>query len=215
MHLSIDISEKISVLDSFYDKLYKSGHSHNDIRLLFIEALLKFNAIVEFSLLPADHPNYRPLYMSNEYDRNNRGIKKFLLKFNWFNPESNPALHAWKTEIPDYLKPSHVTSGKYKQNSSKFPCSSVLFVPNSNGSALLKRLEQPGCLVSKFVLWNPVEFHCLGCFLWTFLMATAIGLIVLCVNFTLGSQSPSVKRNLSFMSLDALPAQLIVIMLFI
>ena len=110
--------------------------------MLFVEALLKLNSLIEFSSLPSDNPDYRPLYMSNAYDRDNRGIRKFLLRFNWFNNDSNPALHVWKNEIPNSMKPPQIFKGKFKQTSSAIPCSTVLFVPNSNQGTLLKRLEQ-------------------------------------------------------------------------
>ena len=96
MHLEIELDEKIKVLDLFYDKLAKSGHNYEYIQLLFVEAITKFMCLVENSLLPCDHPNYRPLYLSNDYDRVNRGIKKFLLQFNWYNPTPNPLAHLWK-----------------------------------------------------------------------------------------------------------------------
>ena len=142
IHLEVEFSERIKVLDLFYDKLAKSGHCHKNIQLLFFEAIAKFNSLVDRSLLPSDHPSYRPLYLSNDYDRVNRGIRKFLLQFNWYNPSNDPLAHDWKLQIPDYLKPESSFKGKFKQSSSKIPCTSVLFVPNSNNGTLIKRLEQ-------------------------------------------------------------------------
>ena len=150
MHLEIDHEEKVRVLDSFYNKLRMSGHSHNDIRVFFVEGLLRFNSLLDASLLPPDHPRYKPLYLSNSFDKVNRGIDKYLSKYNWYCPGNDPEAHAWKAEIPESLKPPRpTTKGKFKQSSQQIPCSTVLFVPNSNGAALIKRLEQKEPLLTR------------------------------------------------------------------
>ena len=82
MDLELPISEKIETLDKFYDKMRNSGHPHAFIRTIFMESLLKFNLMVKNSLLDPSNPKYRPLYLANDFDRENRGIKKFLRKFN-------------------------------------------------------------------------------------------------------------------------------------
>ena len=82
MHLETPLIEKIETLNAFYEKLLRSGHKAGDIRLLFIEVLLKFKFMVENSLKSPQDPDYKPLYLSNSYDYVNRGIKKFLRRYN-------------------------------------------------------------------------------------------------------------------------------------
>ena len=86
MYLDLDISEKMAVLDQFYDKLVGSGHKHKEIQSIFIEGLLKFNKMVENSKLSPDSPDFKPLYLSNDYNKVERGISKFLRKYNWHDP---------------------------------------------------------------------------------------------------------------------------------
>ena len=38
-HLDIPLPEKVAILDRFYVKLRKSGHSHGAIRVIFVEAI--------------------------------------------------------------------------------------------------------------------------------------------------------------------------------
>ena len=66
MHLELDLSEKLCVLDEFYIKLRRSGHEHLDIQILFMEALLKFKNMVSRSKLSPENTNFGPLYLSND-----------------------------------------------------------------------------------------------------------------------------------------------------
>ena len=93
--------------------------------------------MVAKSLLPKEHPEYIPLYLSNDYNRVNRGIAKFLRKFNWFIPGSSKSDNSWKSEIPDDLKPKSP-----KLHHQPPTPQTVLFVPNSNQGILLKRLQE-------------------------------------------------------------------------
>ena len=77
MHLETPISEKIETLDRFYVKLVNSGHKQPEICQLFIEALLKFKNMVQKSRKDPTDPDFKPLYLSSDYERVNRGIKKF------------------------------------------------------------------------------------------------------------------------------------------
>ena len=96
--------EKVDILDRFYLKVRKSGHSHQFAREIFVEALVKFKCMVRNSSLPAKHPNYAPLYLSNDYDEVNRKINKFLWQFNWYVPGSGMSNTDWKNEIPRDFK---------------------------------------------------------------------------------------------------------------
>ena len=61
MHPLIEMSEKIEILDKFYDKLSISGHPHEVIRLIFVEALLKFNFMLENSKRDPSDPKFKPI----------------------------------------------------------------------------------------------------------------------------------------------------------
>ena len=106
-----------------------------------MESLLKFNHMVKNSLLDPSDPKYKPLYLANDFDRENRGIKKYLRKFNWFDPSENESDFSWKNEIPPSIRPKPQKKGRRKQLESRRAPSSVLFVPNTNGAVLLRRLE--------------------------------------------------------------------------
>ena len=143
----ISLTEKLSILDDFYDKLIASGHCHNDIRLIFIEALLKFNLLVKKSGLDHNDPLYRPLYLSNDFDKENRGITKYLQKFNWHDPTTSQTDNSWKQDVPVEFK-----TLKAKGKTTKKPLlrpSTVLFVPNSNQGILLDRLKHAEPMLSR------------------------------------------------------------------
>ena len=146
MHPSLELNEKIQTLDVFYDKLIASGHLHVDVRLLFVEALLKFNLLVKNSLLPPDHPSYKPLYLSNDFDKTNRGIAKFLQRYNWHDPEASASDSSWRKEVPsEFKKP---TPNKRFSSIPSLRPSTVLFVPNSHQGILLKKLEHAEPMLS-------------------------------------------------------------------
>ena len=144
MHPLIDISEKIEILDRFYDKLSVSGHQHDVIRLIFVEALLKFNFMLENSKKDPSDPNFKPIHVSNEFNKVERGIKKFLLKFNWYIPTPGHFDQSWKAEVPNSAKLATLRprGGRFGSKSQKNTPSTVLFVPNSNQGVLLSNLEK-------------------------------------------------------------------------
>ena len=141
--LETPISEVVVILDNFYVKMAKSGHPHDQIRVLFVEAILKFENMVKKANLDPSDPNFKPLYMSNSYDRVNRGIRKFLRSFNWYDPDSSYSDHSWKSEVPKnlYFSQKMGRKAKFGKKSVSRP-TTVLFVPNSNRGVLLDRLEQ-------------------------------------------------------------------------
>ena len=109
IHPDVGQLEVFEILNKFYDKLRFSGHQHSAIALLFIEGLLKFNSLVKRSQLPISDKSYRPLYMSNSYDKVNRGIKRYLSKYKWFSPDDDVTNNAWKLEVPRNCKSDEAT----------------------------------------------------------------------------------------------------------
>ena len=98
--------------------------------------------MVEKSKLDPDDPNFKPIYMENDFNRVERAKTKFLRRFNWYIPGSSQSDQTWKNEIPEAMKPKNLGKGKFKQNSDFLPPSTVLFVPNSNEGVLLSSLEK-------------------------------------------------------------------------
>ena len=47
LHFDLPLEEKLEILDNFYLKMVKSGHSQDFARTIFVEALLKFNFMVK------------------------------------------------------------------------------------------------------------------------------------------------------------------------
>ena len=126
MHLETPLIEKIGTLDAFYEKLLGSGHKAGDIRLLFIEALLKFKFMVENSMKSPQDPSYKLLYLSNSYDYVNRGIKKFLRKYNWHNLDLNDTDRSWMNDVPKTCSKKPIFRGKSQKNMDMEPPPLVL-----------------------------------------------------------------------------------------
>ena len=149
IHPLVGHKEKVLVLDKFCNKLYSSGHKVEFIQLIVVEALLKFKHMLHLDNLPSSDPNHRPLYMSNDYNRNPRKINKFLSQFNWYVPGTSSPV--WKQEIPRNLQ---LMNKKQAHGSRRLPATntvptSVLFVPNSHNGILLKKLEEKEPLLTK------------------------------------------------------------------
>ena len=96
------------------------------------------------SQLDKDHPDYKPLYLSNNFNRESRKIDKFLAKDNWFIPGQRGS-NDWKCDVPQAMRKFRQQRGRA---ASQVP-SAVLFVPNSNKSILLKKLEQKEPLLAR------------------------------------------------------------------
>ena len=148
-HLEVPIFEKIGILDRFYWKMRHSGHEHEKILTLYVEALLKFNYLVKLSKLPENDPSYRPLYMSNDYKSEERKMLKFLKRFNWHDPTTSATDNAWKQEIPTMLRDKIPNSGRSKQKLELAAPTSVFFVPNSHKGVLIRNLERAEPLLTR------------------------------------------------------------------
>ena len=100
--------------------------------------------MLEKSKLDPSDPAYRPIYLSNEFNKIERGKSKFLQAFNWYVPGTSQIDQSWKNQVPEYAKPSEKSKirGKFKQKSQFLAPSTVLFVPNTNGGVLLENLEK-------------------------------------------------------------------------
>ena len=85
-----------------------SRHKHS-----FLTPPKQQNSPMEHLKNPND-PNFKPLYLSNDYDQVNRGIRKFLRRYNWYDPELNDTDKSWKFEVPMLPK-----RPKFKEKSKK------------------------------------------------------------------------------------------------
>ena len=52
--------------------------------------------------MPPD-PKYRPMYLSNDYDKEKRGIIKFLKRYNWHGPDQNLTDNSWRKNPPGIM----------------------------------------------------------------------------------------------------------------
>ena len=150
IHPLVGHEEKVLVLNKFCNKLYSSGHKVEIIQFIVVEAFVKFKHMLYLDNLPRRDPNHKPLYMSNDYNRNPRKINKFLSQFNWYVPGSSSAV--WKQEIPrnlQLLNRQKQSFGSRRWSAASTVPTSVLFVPNSYNGILLKRLEEKEPLLTK------------------------------------------------------------------
>ena len=93
--------------------------------------------MVANSKLDKSDSKYKPLYLANDFDKVNRGIQKFMKRYNWHDPEAEAKDISWKSQIPLSLKKNGPNKGKSRQNRDRIPPTTVLFVPNSHGGLLL------------------------------------------------------------------------------
>ena len=105
--------------------MLKSGHTHEYARMVFVEALLKFDQMTKNSMLDPSDPKFRPIYLSNEYEKEKRGIIKFLKRFSWHDPDYNLTDNSWREQIPDSIKQTG-KGGLKRKGGGKTPLNGII-----------------------------------------------------------------------------------------
>ena len=92
--VDLDVTEVRSILSRFAQKLINSGHSQLSNKLFIVQGVTKYLHRLRLSRLPENHPKFRPLYLSKEYNESQRQISKYLAKMEWFRSEDTEEVEA-------------------------------------------------------------------------------------------------------------------------
>ena len=138
----LDHSVRSDILSRFGEKLINSGHSIKSARITMVQGVVKFLWKVEQSKKPLSDPAYRPLYLSKEYEEENRQINKYRAKMGWFRSKMDPEVSAvdrkdgWRLNLKGVWRGTNMSQ---KQALNK-GYSTVISVPNTKGSVLVDEL---------------------------------------------------------------------------
>ena len=80
----VAVDERREILSRFGQKLVNLGHSLKSSCIMMVHGVTKYFEILRKHKLPQDHPEYKPMHLSKEYEQSNRQIKKQLAKVTWF-----------------------------------------------------------------------------------------------------------------------------------
>ena len=138
LNTSPDVDEltRSSIIDRFASKLYNSGHDVYTVQKLLIHAVYCYQDRVRRSKLQNEHPEYKPLYLSKNFNKENRILEKSGAKTEWYLGKKNVPGSNWKMDIPKCWRPK-----KIRQRAiAGIETTTVMTVPNSPESKLLNNL---------------------------------------------------------------------------
>ena len=141
----LESSRRLEILEKACVKMKTSGHSEDFIRLAMEQGIRSFDAKVKRSRLEVDHPSFQPLFPKAGWRKDIKSREKALKRSTWFRgrkedeswenlpkPRSNGGIRK-KKKI--FRKAGE--KGKLKQ-----AAATVVFVPSTRGSILLKSLKE-------------------------------------------------------------------------
>ena len=140
LNTSENVSDKVrtGILDKFASKIINSGYSVKDAKMFLVHAVTSYTHKVLLSELPSDHTNFKPLYYSRDYKREERAINKARAKTNWFRNKGSDGLQSdsWKTLLPREWRNRTLR----QRNIDGIEVTTVMTVPNTLDSILLNSL---------------------------------------------------------------------------
>ena len=139
--MDLDHSCRLEILERACVKMLTSGHTDVFIRQAVEQGIRAFDEKVKRSRLDEDHPGFQPLYPKAGWRKDIRSKEKALKRGNWFKGVKKD--ESWQ-ELPK-------SSGRVQKrgclkaggrSKMKKAASTVVFVPSTRGSTLLKSLRE-------------------------------------------------------------------------
>ena len=92
--------ERTLVLDNYAQKLINSGHDEETAKMFLVHAVTCYMHKESISRLPVDHPEYSPLHLSKNHNRNERIMRKITAISEWFKSNDKTQSRSWRTLLP-------------------------------------------------------------------------------------------------------------------
>ena len=124
-NVGTDVETIQAILLTFAQKLVNSGHSQLSAKIFIIQGIMKYLHRVRLSKLPKDDECYKPLYLSKSFNEEQRKVKKYLAKMEWFRGNKEKTI---QTDLGDWRK--------------QLKFSTILQVPNSKDAKLFNLLVE-------------------------------------------------------------------------
>ena len=126
-----------TILNKYAQKLVNSGFSQEETQSFLVHAATCYFHKVKRSKLPEEHRDYLPLFLSKGYDKSGRIISKTLAKTDWYiTGRKNKTWKDWRSRVPRCWRERNIR----QRNTEIAQVSTVIVVPNTEGSELLNRL---------------------------------------------------------------------------
>ena len=143
-HTSLNLpnSSRMEALEALSQKMSNSGHMQSFMKRIMMKGIVKFERKLALSKLNKDDKSYKPLHNPSGTSVS-RFRKKMMSKQNWFREKEmddeigcgEKVSKGWK--ISDETVPKGCSIKNFKKTEQ----TTVMFVPNTKGSILLKRLQ--------------------------------------------------------------------------
>ena len=127
---------RMETLETFSQKMRNSGHTMGYIEKALLSGITNYERKVNNSNLPRTHHPYKPLHMDSNYKAVGRWKKKVMAKETWYKDKKND-----QKKSGSQMKKTFQKAG-LKRNSAGIPTSTVIFIPSSKGSKLLKLMKE-------------------------------------------------------------------------
>ena len=133
----LPLVRKQEILSTFSQKLLNSGFSLASAQIILVHGTTRYLEMLKCSRLEKTHPNFKPLYWDKSYNRLGRILKKYESKTGWYSTDSK-VKNVWRMALPKKWKGAR----PLQQKVHGLDYTTVLNVPNSRGSRLLKEIAK-------------------------------------------------------------------------
>ena len=145
---SVTVQERGRILSTFSQKLVNSGHSIKSSRIMVVHGVTKYLELKRIHNLPKSHNDYKPMYLSKEYDQEKRQLKKQMEKMTWYSDGGTGV--KWRDKLRGMWEGDKPVQRKVKG----MDFTSVVQVANTEGSILLNSLAKKEPKIAKITGYN-------------------------------------------------------------
>ena len=147
----IDWTERINVINRYTEMLANSGHKFAFTKSIVLQAVTKYEWMVERSKLDPENKLFLPLYRERIYNQPERKIIKYIAPTMWYTGENikDPYRHQWKARIKrrhnrNKTKMAGILARhrfEKRRNTREIETTTTIFIPSTEGSLLFKIIE--------------------------------------------------------------------------
>ena len=147
---SLDWDERLSIIEEYVQVLVNSGHRYKFIKSVILQGLTRYKFMLSRSKLNEGDIKYMPLYRNRSFQQIARKMNKCVAGMTWYKDLNlyDPFRKEWKNMLSSRKQ---ITSGPLGRNRETV---AVMFVPPSNGSQLINKVEAVENELRKSLSWN-------------------------------------------------------------
>ena len=140
--MSVPWDERLVIVEDFIQLLRNSGHSFTFIKAITLQALTKYQTMVERSKLDEGHKKFIPLYRPRSFRELDRKLAKHVGSLHWFKGLElyDPYRNDWKRKLNKTTR-ERGSSDCIQEKINK-PVTNVMFVPHSYKSWLVEKIRE-------------------------------------------------------------------------